>query len=549
MKGNRFEKLTRRILSGLAAAAMVVGSLSLPQGALHVSAAQNPVAGDKLVKTANIQEMKLNEEETAQFRNWALSVNARENSSVFGKGYYYSLLTGDEKLYYDALEQVINYPLDYRTQDDTIEDIMNLDENSVAVVYENEKQHRTIELDAMEIMYAYMRDHVDEITVQCCDVKIRQLDMADGTCAAVIYIIRTQRYQNCDFEQMHDDLIAARDRLVASIDTTQPKPVQEMEVHDYFTNNVPYKDSALEDAGDGLAHTAYGALVDGTCVCDGFSDAFRLCLSELGITALNVGSSSHEWSIVNFDNDWYVVDVTWDLKDSGDSGAAETDTGKYEWFNITEDQMAELDSEGSHDLTTTSRRIPFNFNGTKYNAVYVTSLKNGEQDTYPGESGDEDYTQQDSENAGAYQILDEYSVRYTGTGVRQEIVDTEDIIVKNGEVYAVTEVADRAHKGDKTMKLLVIGSFVDTIGKKAFCNAKNVEEILIFSDYLENIGKDAFKGIGTKKTVEIAIVCSDMSTCKKTKKLIKKNLDKGAKVKFDLQVVNDDKPFASENNK
>lgn len=80
-------------------------------------------------------------------------------------------------------------------------------------------------------------------------------------------------------------------------------------VHDWLVRNVAY------DESDRLAsHTAYGLFANGTAVCEGYSQAFKLAMDELGVPCTIVRSEdmAHQWNMVCLDGTWYHVDVTWD---------------------------------------------------------------------------------------------------------------------------------------------------------------------------------------------------------------------------------------------
>ena len=60
---------------------------------------------------------------------------------------------------------------------------------------------------------------------------------------------------------------------------------------------------------------AYGALIDGKCVCAGYAAAFKLLAQEAGLEAIVVtgyldGNLSHAWNKVKIDDEWQIVDVT-----------------------------------------------------------------------------------------------------------------------------------------------------------------------------------------------------------------------------------------------
>ena len=88
-------------------------------------------------------------------------------------------------------------------------------------------------------------------------------------------------------------------------------------IYDYLCTSVSYGGS------DHLKHTAYGALVNHLCVCQGFSTAFyRLCLAS-GIDARVITRSgnpdNHAWNIVRLGGAYYEADATLDRGHSGSS--------------------------------------------------------------------------------------------------------------------------------------------------------------------------------------------------------------------------------------
>ena len=88
--------------------------------------------------------------------------------------------------------------------------------------------------------------------------------------------------------------------------------------------------------------------------------------------------------------------------------------------------------------------------------------------------------------------------------------------------YKVTEIADKAFKGNKKVKTLTIGSNISKIGKSSFDGCKNLKTITIKTTKLtaKKVGDKAFYGIGSKCTVKVP---SDKVSA--YKKLLK---DKGA---------------------
>lgn len=75
-------------------------------------------------------------------------------------------------------------------------------------------------------------------------------------------------------------------------------------------NDFEYVDEAFNDS-----FTAYGALIDGKCVCAGYSAAFKLLSEAAGLESIVVtgyldGSLAHAWNKIKIDDEWRIVDVT-----------------------------------------------------------------------------------------------------------------------------------------------------------------------------------------------------------------------------------------------
>lgn len=84
-------------------------------------------------------------------------------------------------------------------------------------------------------------------------------------------------------------------------------------IHDYLANNLVYDDTIAEPN----IFDAYGALVTGVCVCEGYAEAFKLLCDREGIPCITVigtgNGGAHKWNMVQMeDGEWYTLDSTWD---------------------------------------------------------------------------------------------------------------------------------------------------------------------------------------------------------------------------------------------
>ncbi len=88
-------------------------------------------------------------------------------------------------------------------------------------------------------------------------------------------------------------------------------------VHDYLIDNVKYDTTVSKPH----IYNAYGALVKGEAVCEGYARAFKYLMDELNIPCtLVIGkgtnnqgkTENHAWNYVELNGNWYAVDCTWD---------------------------------------------------------------------------------------------------------------------------------------------------------------------------------------------------------------------------------------------
>ncbi len=86
-------------------------------------------------------------------------------------------------------------------------------------------------------------------------------------------------------------------------------------LHDYLVRTCAYDSCvAKNNVSVTPSRTAYGTLVKGSAVCQGYALAYKLLLARAGIRAVYVTSDdmNHAWNMVNLGGNWYHTDVTWD---------------------------------------------------------------------------------------------------------------------------------------------------------------------------------------------------------------------------------------------
>ncbi len=123
---------------------------------------------------------------------------------------------------------------------------------------------------------------------------------------------------------LHDELAA---RVVYNQDISEALKIADEDARNKKLDELEQKYPAM--------HTAYGALVKGDAVCDGYAKAYQYLLQKVGVYSHMVtgwgAGGGHAWNLVNLDGKWYYTDLTWD----------DQNEVYYECFNMNYAAMTE----------------------------------------------------------------------------------------------------------------------------------------------------------------------------------------------------------------
>lgn len=207
---------------------------------------------------------------------------------------------------------------------------------------------------------AYRRDHAEHFWLGSSYTMTYNTETV--TKLAPSYIMTGTELENAKLE-----LENAVSGMLADIDGTMSDYEKELILHDKLAAKVTYVETDN-------AHNAYGALVEGKAVCEGYAEALQYLLHRVGIQSfLILGTSknpsangeyeSHAWNAVKIDGSFYHVDLTWN------------DQGNYlfhSYFNQS-DSIISLD----HEITLTDYPLPVcntdTANYFKKSGTYLTS--------------------------------------------------------------------------------------------------------------------------------------------------------------------------------
>ena len=129
-------------------------------------------------------------------------------------------------------------------------------------------------------------------------------------------LTKTELVVSCIFDYKYDATTSAiyNAALEAAYkeaipDATGMSDVQKARaLHDYLCQHVQY------DSSTSYKYTAYGAIVNGLAVCQGYTLAYAALLDKAGISngLCKSDAMNHIWNYVKIGSYWYHVDVTWD---------------------------------------------------------------------------------------------------------------------------------------------------------------------------------------------------------------------------------------------
>jgi hypothetical protein len=137
-------------------------------------------------------------------------------------------------------------------------------------------------------------------------------------------------------EEMAQSLSLAVQEMIDEIDGGQTERGRELAAFQLLADRCVYDDTATDEmSSDGWqSYTVYGALVNGTAVCEGYARGMQLLLSNLDMTCRlicgKVNDINHMWNLVQVNDQWYHLDPT-----SNDQKAVVI----YDYFNVTDEAI------------------------------------------------------------------------------------------------------------------------------------------------------------------------------------------------------------------
>ena len=241
-----------------------------------------------------------------------------------------------------------------------------------AIINSAQAGERSTDLDGLGLTEASLSDLVTLIV--SCTPELASvnnefsytvgLDGKIKTCTLDLTYGKTQQ------EQMTSELITAADIIVGA--AAELDDLSKLcSFHDALVRKCVYTDKAESP------YTAYGCLVEGEAVCEGYSKAFLLLCQRAGIDCIPVfgitnedGGTPHMWNKVRLDGEWYNVDVTWDDPVSN-IGA---DFVRHDYLCVTDSKILIDHTFEDNDLMKYPAAEGEKYNFFRYSGLYIDDV-------------------------------------------------------------------------------------------------------------------------------------------------------------------------------
>ncbi len=257
---------------------------------------------------------------------------------------------------YDALETDKKKELYHRLKESVYSVTNEADENGrYRISRITIRNHQLSEFDIREVVNAFIHDYPEIFWIE----NLFGYAYVDNHTIVEFYSVLSS--DDCE---KYISVFNQRVRTILdSVGKGRTEYEREKAIHDALLSNCSYK-TGISSAADGWQYfTAYGALVEGEAVCEGYAKSMQLLLTRVGIPCSMIRGEAegilHMWNVVELNGDWYHLDPTWD--DNDKDGMI-----SYEYFNLTTEGIGInhtisdhittiLETENSQDIDPLSR--------------------------------------------------------------------------------------------------------------------------------------------------------------------------------------------------
>ncbi len=122
------------------------------------------------------------------------------------------------------------------------------------------------------------------------------------------YVAYVYPYYVEEYTTAHVDAFNRKvDEIMAGVDGSWPDIEKILYLHDYMVTHIEYDETYSK-------YDAYNALIEGSCVCQGYSLAYICLLNQIDVNVDYIVSRdlNHAWNLIELGGEYFYTDVTWD---------------------------------------------------------------------------------------------------------------------------------------------------------------------------------------------------------------------------------------------
>ena len=242
------------------------------------------------------------------FRAEGYSVDRGTATEYYGRAVLSKMKKAEELLYvYDAI-------------------VKGVEDASEVIRVKGEGMKGLTVAEFSEVLDAYSRDHAEHFWLKSSYSIVKSNER-------VLDYKPDYFFDGKSLEKARKSFDSRVNEILSGVDPTASDLEKELYIHDVLAESVEYVDGAN-------AHNAYGAIVEGKAVCEGYAEAFQYLMQLCGVQSfLATGSSAdpvtgevvgHMWNYFKIGGRFYHTDITWN--DQGN-------TVYHAYFNLTDEEI------------------------------------------------------------------------------------------------------------------------------------------------------------------------------------------------------------------
>ncbi len=274
---------------------------------------------------------------TMEYRSSVLGSKQYDSSwDVYSTNYIYNRLTENERLFWDALDQIAR-------------EYLHGTENAARIPVQGQYYYAT----QSGIRYAYMglsSQRIGELFTMFSYSNPQYYFVGNGylTGSGAMFPIIYEGFANGTTRAAETAKVKAQiDAMEAQIAEGKTEVEKARNAHDLICRKIMYDHDYMKPVSKTPYHqSAYSVFCDNYTVCAGYTKAFTMLMNGAGVDTLSVTSNEHAWNMICLNDSWYNMDLTWDDLD-GQQGLEVM----YGYFNrSTAVLLGRLDQNNYHKM-------------------------------------------------------------------------------------------------------------------------------------------------------------------------------------------------------